>query len=576
VINADNKHIRSIQSGIWQKFKFGNKMKKTINNILLILIVISGFAQVPEWQWATKAGGIEWDSGMSIVSDTLGNSYLTGFFGETATFGSYYLTGSEEYNFFTAKISSDGNWLWANSIGGNDEAWGFSIAIDTDSNLYLTGGFKGTANFGSTTLTSNGSSDIFAAKLSSDGDWLWANNAGGNGWDQGRSISVDNFGDLYITGGFSNTVYFDEIVLTSNGGYNDIFIAKMNSDGDWLWANNAGGNDWDLSESITIDSSGNSYITGFFYGNANFGDITLTTNAGRDIFIAKVTSNGNWVWAKKAGGNGWDGGLSIAIDNSGNLYVTGFFASTASFGAISLTSVGGDDIFVAKLDLRGNWLWAKNAGGSSVWDWGRCITVDNLGNLYITGDFEGTAFFGETILTSFGSGDGFVAKLNSDGDWCWAQNVGGNISDQGSGLTVDSSENLYVTGYFSGVAILGSTMLTGNGSGDIFVAKLNVEVSTENDVIPREINLSNYPNPFNPTTTIEFSIQNDSVVELTIYNIKGQKIKTLAQNKYTIGSHSVTWNGDDDNNETVSSGIYYCELNVNGKTEAMKKCLLLK
>ncbi|MCK4654382.1 MAG: SBBP repeat-containing protein [Candidatus Cloacimonetes bacterium] len=557
--------------------------KRTFILLGLLLIAVCAFAQAPEWQWAAKAGGIEWDNGWSITIDTSGNLYVTGWFRDSASFGSNILTSSGGDNIFVAKISSDGNWLWANSVSGSDDGWSCSITVDTSGSLYFTGGFEGTANFGSTTLTSNGSGDIFVAKVSSDGSWLWANNAGGNGWDRGRGISVDNFGDLYITGGFSGTASFDDIVLTSNGGYNDIFTAKMSSDGNWLWANNAGGNDWDLSKSITIDPSGNSYIIGYFYVTANFDDITLTSNGDRDIFIAMMSSDGNWVWADNAGGNDWDSGFSIAIDNSGNLYVTGFFASTASFGPTTLTSSGGDDIFVAKMDLGGNWLWARSAGGSSVWDWSRCITVDSSENLYITGDFEGTASFGETTLTSFGNGDIFVAKINSDGNWAWALNAGGISSDQSYGITVDTFENLYVTGYFAGTASFGSTMLTSEGSGDIFVAKLNSSVFAENEISPTVNSLSNYPNPFNPTTTINYQLPEDSKVKLSIYNIKGQKVKILVNKILPAGEHSIIWDGKDSNGNRVSSGIYFYKMCLHpessgkaGDYREVRKMVLLK
>ena len=122
----------------------------------------------------------------------------------------------------------------------------------------------------------------------------------------------------------------------------------------------------------------------------------------------------------------------------------------------------------------------------------------------------------------------------------------------------------------------GSYSLTSSGYSDIFVAELGNDTSVENEIIPTKLELLNYPNPFNPTTTIEFSIQNDSQVELSIYNIKGQKVKILVHDRFQIGNHSVIWNGDDESGNSVSSGIYYYKLNVNGKTEAVKKCLLLK
>ncbi|MCB5245750.1 MAG: SBBP repeat-containing protein, partial [Candidatus Cloacimonetes bacterium] len=179
----------------------------------------------------------------------------------------------------------------------------------------------------------------------------------------------------------------------------------------WQWVEQAGGIGNDYGRSITIDSSGNSYITGYFYGTASFGSTTLTTTGSGavDIFVAKLDSSGNWLWAKQAGGNNWDVGFGIATDSSGNSYVTGFFAESASFGSTTLTSSGGEDIFVAKLDSSGNWLWAKQAGGTGL-DIGYGIATDSSGNSYVTGFFAESASFGSTTLTSSGGEDIFVAK----------------------------------------------------------------------------------------------------------------------------------------------------------------------
>jgi len=148
--------------------------------------------------------------------------------------------------------------------------------------------------------------------------------------------------------------------------------------------------------------------------------------------------------------------------------------------------------------------------------------------------------------------------------------------DRGYGIQVDDNFDCYLTGQFNATITLDSYTLTSYGEDDIFVAKTGNPSSVENEIITAKIELSNHPNPFNPSTTIQFSIQNNSNVELSIFNIKGQKIKTLAHNDFTKGSHSIVWNGDDESEKPVSSGIYLYKLNVNGKTEVIRKCLLLK
>jgi len=177
---------------------------------------------------------------------------------------------------------------------------------------------------------------------------------------------------------------------------------------EWQWATQAGGISDDNGRAIATDSQGNSYVTGNFDGNNTFGSTTLISNGAIDIFIAKLDNAGNWLWAKKAGGTGNDYGRDICIDTAGNVYLTGYFYSnTASFGATTLTNTasGYPDIFVASLDSNGNWRWAKKAGGINS-DYGRGIAIDGTANIYLTGHFTGTASFGSLTLT--GSDDAFI------------------------------------------------------------------------------------------------------------------------------------------------------------------------
>ncbi|MCK4979291.1 MAG: SBBP repeat-containing protein, partial [Candidatus Delongbacteria bacterium] len=177
---------------------------------------------------------------------------------------------------------------------------------------------------------------------------------------------------------------------------------------DWQWVTQAGGN---LSYAIAIDDNEYSYVTGFFFGNAIFGSYSLTSSGSGDIFVAKMDANGNWLWATKAGGNYYDTGNGIAIDDNGNSYIIGHFVYTATFSSYSLTSSGSADIFVAKMDAYGNWQWAGKAGGTNG-DEGYAITIDEVGNSYVTGSFRETAVFGSYSLTSSGEWDIFVAKMD--------------------------------------------------------------------------------------------------------------------------------------------------------------------
>jgi len=537
-------------------------------NIVLI-------AQTPEWQWAAQAGGFEWDAGMAISLDDAGNSYVTGFFRETATFGSYSLTSSDNWDIFVAKIDTDGNWLWATQASGSSFDEGYALTIDDAGNSYVTGSFWDIATFGSYSLTSSGISDIFVAKIDGSGNWQWATKAGGTSEDEGYEITIDDVGNSYVTGYFRETSTFGSFTLTSNG-YGDIFVAKMNANGNWLWATQGGGSSFDVGHGITVDNAGNSYVTGWFRDYATFGSYFLISNS-TDIFVAKIDGSGNWQWATKAGGSNVDVGYGITIDDDRNSYVTGRFKGTATFGSYSLTCSVNNDIFVAKMDADGSWQWATRAGGTD-YDCGDGITIDSTRNIYVTGYFAGTATFGSYSLISSGYSDIFVAKMDANGNWLWATQAGGIDTDKGYGITIDDAENSYVTGSFWDIATFGSYSLTSNGTWDIFIAKLNCTLSVENEISPTVNSLSNYPNPFNPCTTISFSTtEHTESTDIIIYNIKGQKIRTFQIPQSAIhNQNSVVWDGTDNNNKPVSSGIYFYRLINDVNKSDVKKMLLLK
>jgi len=552
-------------------------MKKLSLIIILVLCSIALFAQNVDWFWAKQAGGINDDRGYSIAVDDNGNSYITGDFKEGATFGTTTLTSSGDSDIFVAKLNSNGNWLWAKQAGGTSYDYSHSIAVDANGNSYVTGYFEGSANFGTTTLTSSGYIDIFVAKLDSNGNWLWAKQAGGINDDYGYSIAVDAYGNSYVTGFFEGSATFGATNLTSSGDF-DIFVAKLDINENWLWAKQAGGTIYDYGLSIAVDDNGNSYVTGDFYSSScSFGTTTLTSSGVDDIFVAKIDYNGNWLWAKQAGGTGLDFGSSITVDDNGNSYVTGYFSYSATFGTTTLTSSGVDDIFVAKLNSSGNWLWAKKAGGTS-YDEGYSITVDANGYSYITGEFDGSATFGTTTLTSSGSLDIFVAKIDHNGNWLWAKRAGGSYVDFCYSIAVDANGNSYVTGRFSGCATFGATTLTSSGvyEYDIFVAKVG-EVNSINlpDIISFNGIRSIYPNPFNPLTTIDYEISMPADVKIEVYNNRGQLVRNFILGYKEQGSYKLTWEGEDNNGCLCSSGIYYIRMQA-GKEIYIKKAVLLK
>jgi hypothetical protein len=477
----------------------------SIASLLTLLILgASLFPVLParaangSFTWAKSMGGTLGDWGTHIEVDAAGNLYTTGYFDGTADFdpgpGVYDLTSAGGYDSFVSKLDSSGAFLWARRMGGAGYDRGSALAVDANGNVYTTGVFEGTADFdpgpGLATLTSAGVEDIFVSKLDRDGNFVWARAMGGTLDESPTHIEVDTAGNVYTTGNFQGTADFDPGTSTyalTGGMRYDIFISKLDWDGDFLWARSMGGVEYDLSQSLALDASSNVYTTGLFWGTADFdpgaGTHTLTSAGLTDIFVSKLDSNGDFLWARSMGGSDSEVSESLALDASGNLYTTGYFLGTADFdpgaGIYGLTSAGRLDIFVSKLDRDGDFIWARGMGGAD-YDSGLALAVDASGNVYTTGSFQGAADFdpgaGTHTLTGAGGDDLFVSRLGRDGNFVWAKSMGGANTDRGLGLAVDAIGNVYATGYFLGAAdfnpSLGTADLTSAGADDIFIVKL--------------------------------------------------------------------------------------------------------
>jgi hypothetical protein len=451
-------------------------MKKLMLLAAAVSFLCLLLAQVnPEWEWVKNAGSSTFDFGNSIAVDSLGNSYLTGSFTGTAQFGIFSFTSNGESDIYVAKLDSLGNWLWVTQAGGTLADAGNGIAVDANGNVYVTGYFQNEVEFGLNTMTSFGSNDAFVSKLDSNGNWLWTVQAGGNTLETGYAIAVDKDGYVHVAGQyFSSPTAFGAYNINSSG-YGDVFAAKLDSNGNWLWVAHGGGSGNDICYDITTDLDGNSIVTGKYIYLATFGAFSfLCLDSSDDIFIAKADPNGNWLWANSAGGSQPDCGYGISCDLSGDIYATGTFRVTSFFGADSLTMNVNNDLYVTKLSSGGDWLWARRAGGNGL-DYGYSICTDNTGCSFVTGYFNGTADFGSHIVTSSGGSDIFVSCLDSSGNWLWAMMAGGISNDAGKRILIDNEGYCRVSGNAYGASYsFGSTALTGYGQNDAFAAKVSV------------------------------------------------------------------------------------------------------
>ncbi|RTQ45250.1 hypothetical protein EJV47_25570 [Hymenobacter gummosus] len=397
----------------------------------------------------TPAGAQSWDQSLRLGSgdngtvvsqfvktDNAGNTYIAGYFGGQVSFGSTTLVSVGSDDLFVAKLDAAGQWLWARRAGGSDQARARALVLDGGGNVYLAGYFAGTAaNFGPATLASAGGNDVFVAKLSTGGSWQWAQRAGGSTADDAAALAVDAAGSAYVDGTFSGGAADFGATSLASAGNTDVFVARLSSSGGWSWAVRAGGGGAEQATGLSLDAAGNAYWSGLFSSaSAAFGATTLTnpssSGSSSDVFVAKVSAAGAWNWALRAGNGNSEQLLTQAVDGAGNVYITGNFLGTAAaFGATSLNSAGNYDLFVAKISAAGSWSWALRAGGSNSEQVGS-LALDANGNVYLGGNFTSTsAAFGSTTLTKSGTGfELFLARVSAAGSWSWALRANSSTS----------------------------------------------------------------------------------------------------------------------------------------------------
>ena len=382
-------------------------------------------------------------------------------------------------------------------LGGTGNDIGYDIAVDGDGNIYITG-YTASKDFPTTNdaykKTNAGGNDIFVAKFSSSGSMIYSTYFGGTGNDVGYDIAVDGEGNIYITGYTASTNFpttSGANQTTYGGGAFDAFLAKFNSNGTLLYSTYLGGTNTDLGSDIAVDSTGNVYITGYTK-STNFPTSTgafQTTLAGNyDAFLTKYNSTGNLMYSTYLGGSGSDSANGNALDNAGNIYITGYTASTnfpTTDGVYQTSNAGGNDVFVTKFNSDGRLVYSTYLGGTSN-DNGNSIAVDSSGNAYITGQTKSMNFpttTGAYITTFIGSEyDAYVTKLNSDGTTLlYSTYLGGSASNSietEMGIAVDNEGNAYVTGNtnsgdFPVTSGAYQTNNKGGFQGDVILTKLN-------------------------------------------------------------------------------------------------------
>ncbi len=384
------------------------------------------------------------------------------------------------------------------------ESRAIQVKADKDGNVYSGGWFNGAVDFnpgpdkyiltGDSTIVGTQisyTSNVFVSKVDAAGNFMWAKKFGGPvGGDRFLfGLTVDNWGNTYITGGYVGEISFDNITLTSTTTTYDIFVAKLDSSGAVKWVKSVGNTKAKYGYAIAADGLGNVYTTGYYQDTVSFGSFKLNPYGVQDIFVTKMDSDGNFLWAKGIGGTKADMAMYMTCDSLGYTYICGSFNTVVDFdpgvNTASLTSLGGNDAYILKLDPSGNFVWVNRMGGVGN-DQANGITLDRFGNIYTTGQFMGTADFDPDTLSSFnltskGNTDIFIAKYDTTGKFVWAKSIGSVNYDYGWAISTDAVGNVYYGGSYGNItdfdpgpdSFVVASSITSLGSNDYFYSKLD-------------------------------------------------------------------------------------------------------
>ena len=480
------------------------------------------------FMWVRSIGGVNEDTANDIFIDANNDIYVTGVFYGTVDFdpgtGSFELSAEGDYDGFLLKMNSDGEFLWAIKIGGENLDNSYSVAIDSSFNVFVSGYFQGTVDFdpgiGVQNIVANGEIDLYIVKLDSNGDFIWVKTVGGTGIDDiivNYGISLDPSQNLVLSGYYGGTIDFDPgvgIQSQTSNGLKDAFILKLNSNGDYLWNIGFGSEEgFESSYELKTDSLGNIYVSGAF-------------------------------------------SYEMDVDPG-----VGTFILTATNGAI-------DNAFVIKYDEFGELVWANSFGGN-LFTRSYSMTLDNAEQPVVLIKYSGTVDFDpgadEYLLTSNGSFDVALVRLKDDGTFYWARSMGGTDTDFPLSVVTDTHNDILITGYFLGISDYdpgnGVFNLQSAGFKDVFLVKITNDVLSisDNNLEP---NLIVYPNPTEGAININTS-QIMYQLEVNIWNNLGQLVHSDSR-QFT--NHMIV-------NLTSEAGMYFCEIRLNGNFHSVIKII---
>ncbi len=466
---------------------------RPILQLILLLLFKTNLTVAQNAQWVKQIKSQGFDECLDLATDQSGNVYVTGQIEYIAAFDDgYVLESAGVHDIFLAKFDASGNRLWAKRAGsrlGGEK--GHSIGVDAASNVYICGEIDDTSYFDNIQAIGRPANNTFVAKYDPNGNVLWVRHFETDSMNtRGYAIDVDPQGNVYACGATQKNCYYNgNLLLTSRGDY-DAYVFKFDTYGNFKWIRQIGGSDSDKAYGVAV-SGQDLYVTGYFAGTAQFPQsVTLNGFGGTDFFLAKFDTSGTLQWARQGGGVGFDRGYDVTVNVNGNILCTGEFGGHANFGNTTVNSAGLQDMFLASYDASGNALWAVRGGGPED-DYGRNVTHDNNGNVFVGGDFADTAYFGPNRIISNGYADVYLVSYDSSASSTrFIKSFGGPNNDRGRGVGIDGNGNIYFSGEFDHDITFDSFHITGDTLFDIFIVKFGVQPTCISTVSASAINVS--------------------------------------------------------------------------------------
>ncbi len=518
----------------------------------LLLPFLASPATGQSQDWLVTAGGSHSDCGMAITSDASNHSYLTGSFQGQAAFGDRLLTSKGDTDIFLAKHNNQGDLIWIIQMGGYSvrkntiSEYPTQLAITEDA-LFITGVFYGLAYFGEQQVLSAGKEDAFLAKYDLEGQLLWVQRMGGQSQDLITDLVVDTDGNSYLTGYFQKEADFGHLQKTALN-QREFFIAKYSPDGEALWVRTAQSERMSQGKALAF-SDDQLVVAGSFQAKLDLGNQSIESNGPSDVFVASFSPDGTFHDLSSFGSQGLDEVNDIQLQHE-SLYLTGSFISNEADGIWQ--TKGGRDSYVIKLNGIENIAWMKNLGGTEN-DEG--ISLDSDGtNLLVAGKFSADFSFGDETYLSNGFTDIYLAKMDPEGLLKDVKVIGGEGQDYPTGIHYQSGTNqILMTGLFRNQL---STNTASVGASDIFLTSINGDLSHEDE---NKVIYLVYPNP----TEDFFWVQSDEPIEtIELINKEG----VILHVEEHVGAHQFRLNIGE-----LPSGMYFVRINET----TIKKLLIM-